>query len=76
MADTVGCVRHTLYLHCQRSGLFHGAQATGTNIDGFAALHSDLADIGLPCPVGFAVGMGYVLTEHNTLAADTALCHF
>ena len=55
--------------------LFHGAQATGTYVDGLAAFQSDFANVGFPGSVGFTVGMGYVLTEHNALTADTALCH-
>ena len=56
--------------------LFHGAQATRTNIDCFAAFQLYLANIGLPSSVGFAVRVGYILTEHNALATDTTLCHF
>jgi hypothetical protein len=63
-------------LHHRRLSLFHGAQATSTNVDGFAAFQSDFANVGLPSSVGFTMGVRNVLTEHNTLAADTALCHF
>jgi hypothetical protein len=62
----------------QRKGelsLFHGAQATGANVDGFAAFQSDFANVGLPSSIGFTMGVRNVLTEHHALAADTALCH-
>ncbi len=35
-----------------------------------------LADIGLPRSVSLAVGVGNVVSEYDTLAAYTALCHF
>ena len=56
--------------------LFHGAQATRTNIDCFAAFQLYLANIGLPGSVGLSVRVGNILTENNTLAADTTFCHF
>ena len=75
-ADTFGRVCHTLYLHNQQLSLFHGAQATGANVDGFAAFQSDFANVGLPSSIGFTMGVRNVLTEHHALATDTALCHF
>ena len=71
--------RHTvsalLYLHVGLS-LFHGAQATGTNVDCFAAFQLYFANIGLPGSVGLTVRVRNVLTENNALATDTTLCHF
>ncbi len=61
-----------------RSGYFAGAQATGANRHGGGGPVNDslyLADIGLPRTVGLAMGVRNVLTEHNALAANTALCH-
>ena len=58
------------------SGFLHGAQATGTNVDRFAAFQSDFTDIGLPASVGLPMRVRDVLTEHNALSADTAFCHF
>ena len=60
------------------AGNLSRAQATGANGDGLrGTVHHSLylADIGLPNTVGFTVGVGHVLTEHNTLTAYTALCH-
>jgi hypothetical protein len=56
--------------------LLHGAQATRTNVNCFAALQLYLANIGFPRSVGFAVRVGYVLTENNTLVTDTTFSHF
>jgi hypothetical protein len=58
--------------------LLHRAKATGANRDGLVIatdgnLH--LANVGLPTSLRFTVGVGNVLTEHNALTADTALCH-
>ena len=58
--------------------LLHRAKATGANRNGLGIatdgnLH--LADVGLPTSLRLAVGVGNVLAEHDTLAADTALCH-
>jgi hypothetical protein len=58
--------------------LLHRAKATGANRNGLGIatdgnLH--LADVGLPTSLRLAMGVGNVLTEHNTLTADTALCH-
>ena len=75
-ADTVGCVCHTLYLHNQRSSLFHGAQATGANVDRLATIQSDFANVGLPGSVGFPIGMGHILTEHDAFSANITLCHW
>ena len=36
----------------------------------------DSADIGLPGPVGLAVGVGHVMTEGHALTAHTTFCHF
>ena len=69
-------VCHNLYLHKGgKLSLLHGAQATGANVDGFAAFQSDFANVGLPSSIGFTMGVRNVLTEHHALAADTALCH-
>ena len=57
------------------SSLLHGAQATGTNVDCFAAFQFYFANIGLPGSVGFAVRVRNVLTENNAFTTDTALCH-
>ncbi len=35
----------------------------------------DPSDVGLPHSVGLAVGVGDVVTEGNSLAADRAFCH-
>lgn len=59
-----------------RLSLLHGAQATRTNINCFAAFQLYLADVGLPSSVGFAMRVRNVLTEHNALTADTTFCHF
>ena len=56
--------------------LLHGAQATRTNVNCFAAFQLYLADVGLPSSVGFTMGVRNVLTEHNALTADTTFCHF
>ena len=56
-----------------------GAKATGANVNGRVSTvdHSlDSADVRFPCSVGFAVGVGHVMTEHNALAANTAISHF
>ena len=61
-----------------RAGNFARAQATGANRHGGGGPVNDslyLADIGLPRTVGLAMGVRNVLTEHNALAANTALCH-
>ena len=55
-----------------------GAQATRANVDRLArALNNSLytADVGLPGSVALTVGVGNGVTEHNALAAHTALCH-
>ena len=65
-----------LYLHEKELSLFHGAQATGTNVDCFAAFQFDFANIGFPGSVGFTVRVRNVLTENNAFAADTTFCHF
>ena len=57
---------------------FTRTQATGANRHGGGGPANDslnLADIGLPRTVGLAMGVRNVLTEHNALAANTALCH-
>ena len=59
-----------------RLSLLHGAQATRTNVNCFAAFQLYLADVGLPSSVGFAMRVRNVLTEHNALTADTTFCHF
>jgi hypothetical protein len=58
--------------------LLHRAQATGANRNGLGIATDGnlyLADVGLPTSLRFTVGVGDVLTENNTLTADTALCH-
>ena len=55
-----------------------GTQAAGADGNGrmFAVNDSlDFSDVRLPGSVGFAVGMGVVVPEGHTLAADAALCH-
>lgn len=55
-----------------------GTETTRTNINGFRSTiyHGfDSSDIGLPCSVGFSVGVGHIVTEHNTFSANTAFCH-
>lgn len=55
-----------------------GTQATGADRHGLRGTVHDrlhLADIGLPGTIGLPVGVGHTLTVHNTLSADTALCH-
>ena len=61
-----------------RAGNLARAQATGANRHGGGGPVNDslyLTDIGLPRTVGLAMGVGNVLTEHNALSANTALCH-
>ena len=63
---------------CLRAGNFARAKATRANRHGRGGTVNDslyLADIGLPRTVGLAMGVGNVLTEHNALSANTALCH-
>ena len=53
-------------------------QATSAEMHGLAgSVDHDLdpSDVGLPGSVGFPIGVGHVLTEHNALSANTALCH-
>ncbi len=55
-----------------------GTETTRTNINGFRSTvyHGfDSSDIWLPCSVGFSVGVGHIVTEHNTFSANTAFCH-
>ena len=55
-----------------------GTQATSANRHGGGGTVNNslyLTDVGLPRTVGLAVRVGNVLTEHNALAAYTALCH-
>ena len=63
-----------------RSGAldFPGTKAARADVDRLGASiddRFDAADVGLPGSVGFAVGMGNVVSEHDALAADTAFCH-
>lgn len=60
----------------ERSRFSQGAKTTGTNVNGFLAVQSDLANIGLPSSVGFPMGVRNVLTEHNSFTADATFCHF
>ena len=58
--------------------LLHRAQATGANRNGLGIATDGnlyLADVGLPTSLGLAMRVRNVLTEHNTLAANTAFCH-
>ena len=60
------------------AGNLAGTQATRANSNGLGSTVNDclyLADVGLPGTVGFTVGVGHVLTEHDTLTADTTFCH-
>ena len=55
-----------------------GTQATRANSHRGGGTVNDrlyLADVGLPRTVGLTVRVGYVLTEHYALSANTALCH-
>ena len=55
-----------------------GTQAARANRHGLRSTVYDrlyLTDVGLPCTIGLPVGMGHILPVHNTLPADTALCH-
>ena len=66
------------FLFSLRAGNLARAQATGANRHGGGGPVNDslyLTDIGLPRTVGLAMGVGNVLTEHNALSANTALCH-
>jgi hypothetical protein len=66
------------FLFSLRAGNLARAQATGANRHGGGGPVNDslyLTDIGLPGTVGLAMGVGNVLTEHNALSANTALCH-
>lgn len=61
-----------------RSGDFVGTETTGTNRNGLrrTVYHGlDSSDIGLPGSVGFSVGVGHIVTEHNAFTANTAFCH-
>ena len=61
-----------------RAGNFARTKATRANRHGGGGTVNDslyLTDIGLPRTVGLAMGVGNVLTEHNALSANTALCH-
>ncbi len=56
-----------------------GTKATRANGNGSVSSVNDslyLADIRLPGSVSFTVGVRYVVSESNTLTADTALSHF
>ena len=64
-----------LYLHPELC-LSQGAKATGANVDRLLAVESDFANIGFPGSVCFPVGVGNVLTEHNSFTANAAFCHF
>ena len=53
-------------------------QATGADINGLNAATNDrlyAANVGLPGSVGLAVGVGNIMTEGHTLAAEFTLCH-
>ena len=70
----------TLYQRVHDSGAVNlaRAQTARANSDGFrSAVYQslDLADIGLPHSVRLPMRVGYVLTEHDTLSANTAFCH-
>ena len=65
--------------HKSSAGNLTGTQATSANGNGLVravdnCLH--LANVGLPGTIGLTVGVGYVLTEDNTLTANTAFCHY
>ena len=57
-----------------------GSETTRANVNClvFAVTNNCLnsSDVGLPSSVCLSVGVGYIVTECNTLAAYFALCHF
>ena len=80
-SETVNCgpIRSVFFMSkkCD-SSLLHRAQATSANRNRLSVSvdrNLYLANIGLPTSVGLAVGVRYVLTEHNAFSADRAFCH-
>ena len=60
------------------SGDFTGTQTPGTNIDmAGRTVHDrlDTLDVGLPCAVRPAVGVGDLNTESHALVTELTLCH-
>ena len=58
---------------------FARTKATGAYANGSVSSVNNslnLADVGLPGSVGLAVGVGYVVSECNALAANATLSHF
>jgi len=58
---------------------FPRTKAAGADVNSFTAAGNDrfyAANVGLPGSVGFAVGVGHVVTEGDAFTAYTAFCHF
>ena len=71
-------VRSQLSALLYRTGYLAGTQATGAGINSLGTAFDDCFhafDIGLPRPIGTAMGVGNLNSERYILTADVALCH-
>ena len=56
-----------------------GTQATRTYVHGLMSSVYNclyLSYVRLPAAVGLTVGVGYIVSEHNSLSANITLCHY
>ena len=70
---------YSMFFCSDGSGHLIGTKAAGAYTNGLVrSVHDslDLSDVGLPGSAGPAVGVGYVVSEGNSLSAYTAFCHF